>query len=266
MTADAHVMTFNIRYDNPKDGVNSWEKRKEKVAQIILDHQVDILGIQEALHHQVLDLEKMLLNYDWMGVGRDDGIEKGEYSPIFYNKNKFTEVGSGYFWLSESPMQAGSVGWDAAAPRVATFAKLKDNRTGTVVFVLNTHFDHIGRKAREESVKLILQKLNAYTRKEKFPIIVTGDFNADPTSDIIKSLTNKQNPLHLTDAGATAEVYSGPSWTFHGFGKTPIHDRKVLDYVMVRNNVSILEHHVLFDENEKHFPSDHCPVLVKVEF
>lgn len=263
---ETKVMTFNIRYSTKSDGINSWDNRKEKAIQMIWDNEVDILGVQEALHSQVKDLEKGLEGYEWMGVGRDDGIEKGEYSPIFYNARKFSEVGSGYFWLSESPMEAGSKGWDASYTRIATWAKLKDNRTGTVIFVLNTHFDHVGHNARRESVKLIMQKLNVYTKKDKFPIIVTGDFNNVPHSEEIQYLKDTNNPLHLTDARDVSPNVSGPEWTFHDFGRTPIQDRPLLDYVFVKNNISVLNYEVIEGNLGNMWVSDHCPVLVTVQY
>ena len=264
---ETKVMTFNIRYSTKTDGVNSWDNRKEKIVETILNNEVDILGVQEALHSQVIDLEKGLKSYEWMGVGRDDGIEKGEYSPIFYNKNKFSEVGSGYFWLSESPMEAGSKGWDAACTRIATWAKLRDNRNGRVIFVLNTHFDHVGEQARRESAKLLLQKINVYTKKNKFPIIVTGDFNSTPNGDAIQILKNRNNPQSLTDARDVTLKTSGPNWTFHGFGKVPAEKRPLIDYVFVKNKISVLDYQVIEGKlpNNK-WLSDHCSVLVTVEY
>ncbi len=266
IVAETNILSYNIRLDVESDGENRWDNRKEKVVQTILDTEADIVGLQEVLHHQLMYIAESLAYYDWMGVARDDGIEKGEYSPIFYNKNKFSEVGSGYFWLSESPMEAGSKGWDAALPRIATWAKLQDNRTKRVVFVLNTHFDHLGQKARLESAKLILQKINVYTKKEQFPVIVTGDFNADPNNEVIKTITDTRNPFHLTDSRTACSRKSGVDWSFHGFGKTPMKDRTLLDYVFVKNNVSVLEYEVIDNTGVGRYDSDHCPVLVKVQF
>ncbi len=260
-----NVMTFNLRYDGPNDGENSWVHRKDGVTKTILLNNVDILGAQEVLHNQLIDLEKALPDYTWIGVGREDGIEKGEYSPIFYNHNKFTEIGSGYFWLSQTPFAAGSKGWDAACERIATWAKLKDNASGIVFFVLNTHFDHIGQVAREESVKLILDKINLYTRKQQLPTLVLGDFNATPTSTVVKMITDKTNPLHLTDARLAAPKVSGPAWSFHDFGRVPVAKRELIDYVFVRNNVNVLLYEVIDNTKGGTYTSDHCAVVVKVK-
>ncbi|MFV0392541.1 MAG: endonuclease/exonuclease/phosphatase family protein [Paludibacteraceae bacterium] len=266
ITAETNVMTYNIRLDVASDGINKWDNRKERVVQTILSNSADIVGLQEVLHYQLTYIAQQLPDYDWIGVGRDDGIEKGEYSPIFYNTRKFSEVGSGYFWLSKTPMEAGSVGWDAAITRIATWAKLKDNRTGNVVFVLNTHFDHKGQVARRESAKLILQKVHAYTRKEQFPVIVMGDFNSTPQSDAFKSITDSQNNLHLSDTRVLAPIVSGPEWTFHDFGSMSMNKREIIDYVFVKNRVSVLEYKTIQEDEQNGFSSDHCPVLVQVAF
>lgn len=264
--ATTNVMSFNIRYDNKNDGENRWENRKELAIKTVLDNQVDILGMQEVLHNQVLDFQKALPNFERIGVGRDDGIEAGEYSPIFYNTKRFAEVGSGYFWLSEAPMEAGSIGWDAACTRIATWAKLKDLRNGKIIFMLNTHFDHVGKVARAESVKLILQKIDAYTRKDKLPVIVTGDFNATQNSEVVKALTDESNPLHLKDSRSLSPSVKGPAWTFHNFGKRSEEERTLIDYVFVRNNVSVLDFEIIEGFQDGRWISDHCPVLVKLRY
>jgi len=262
--AELNVMTFNIRLDSEKDGLNNWKYRKNMVANTITYYQADIVGTQEVLHNQLLDLEAMLPDYTSIGVGRTDGMEKGEYSAIFYNHKKLTETGSGYFWLSESPLKIGEKGWDAACERIATWAKLKDNQTGKIFFVLNTHFDHIGKKARLESAKLIIDKVKLYSKK--LPVIVTGDFNSTPQSEVIKILTDISNPLHLTDARTVSPTVEGPDWTFHDFGRTPLKDRELIDYIFVKNNVNVLTYKVIDEKVDDTFISDHNPVLVQVQF
>lgn len=261
-----NVMSFNIRYDNKNDGENRWENRKDLAIKTVLDNQVDILGMQEVLHNQVLDLQKALPDYERIGVGRDDGIEAGEYSPIFYNSKRFAEVSSGYFWLSQSPMEAGSLGWDAACTRIATWAKLKDLKSGKIIYVLNTHFDHVGKIARAESVKLILEKIDGYTSKDKLPVIVTGDFNATLDSEVVQTLTDESNPLHVKDSRALSPNVKGPAWTFHDFGKRSIERRTLIDYVFVRNNISVLDFEIIEGYLDGRWISDHCPVLVKVRY
>lgn len=260
-----NVMTFNIRLDTESDSLNSWKYRKENVAKTVLLNNVDILGTQEVLHNQLVDLENSLSDFTSIGVGRDDGEEKGEYSAIFYNTKKFKEDGSGYFWLSETPMMAGSKGWDAACIRIATWVRLKEISTGKIFFVLNTHFDHLGKVARIESAKLILEKIDLYTKKKKLPVILTGDFNAAPTSDVIKILTDKSNSQSLTDSRLISPVVNGPEWSFHNFGKLPLKQRELIDYVFVKNNVKVLSYEMIDGTKTSKFSSDHNALLVKVE-
>ncbi|MBP1663159.1 MAG: putative endonuclease/exonuclease/phosphatase family protein [Bacteroidetes bacterium] len=259
-----NVMTFNVRLDTEADGLNNWKYRKEIAANTITFYQADIVGTQEVLHNQLLDLEKLLPDYSSIGVGREDGMEKGEYSAIFYNNKKLTETGSGYFWLSENPLSIGQKGWDAACERIATWAKLKDNKTGKIFFVLNTHFDHIGKIARRESAKLILNKVKLYSKK--MPVIVMGDFNSEPESEAIQILTDTSNPLCLTDSYRVSPIVQGPEWTFHEFGRLPLNERTRIDYIFVKNNVKVLSYKVIDEKVDNKYVSDHNPVLVQVGF
>ena len=260
-----NVMTFNIRLDVKSDSLNGWAYRKDRVAKTILDNKIDVLGMQEVLHNQLMDVANALPDYTWIGVGRDDGEEKGEYSPIFYNNKKFSEVGSGYFWLSETPMLAGSKGWDAAYVRIATWAKLKDNASRKVFFVLNTHFDNQGETARKESAKLILEKVRLYTKKKKLPIVVMGDFNSTPQSAPHQILTDASNPEHLTDSRTIAETVKGPNWSFHDFGRMPVNERPLIDFIFVKNGVKVLSYEDIDDSKPFECASDHNAIMATVE-
>src|SRR5258705_1409879 len=154
-----NVMTFNIRLNTAVDSLNAWPYRKDKVASQILFHKIDLLGIQEALHVQIMDLKERLPQYKYVGVGRDDGREKGEYSAIFYDTTRFQLLQGQTFWLSETPEEPGSKSWDAAYTRVVTWAKLKDRKTKKEFFAFNTHFDHMGQVARRESAKIVLKRV-----------------------------------------------------------------------------------------------------------
>ena len=175
-----NVMSWNIRYDNPRDGVNAWKNRKDWVAEIITTQKVDIVGLQEVLLRQLDDLKKRLPEMDVYGVGRDDGKSRGEFAPIFFPQERFDLLDKSTFWLSRTPDKVGSRDWDAAITRIASWVKLKDRNTGRVFYVINTHFDHRGEKARAESAALLAKQL-----REKFtehPVILTGDFNTTPDS------------------------------------------------------------------------------------
>ncbi len=257
-----NVMTFNIRYDNPDDSLNNWKYRKENAANAIRFYDVDILGTQEVLHNQLVDLKNFLPGYEALGVGRKDGKEGGEYSALWFKKNRFSLIKSGYFWLSQTPNVPGSLGWDGACERIATWAILKDKRTSKSVFALNTHFDHVGKVARRESVKLILNNISKISKG--LPVIVTGDFNAEPSSSVVKSLTDTNDAEHLTDSRTASPLIYGPAWSFHDFGNIPLNERSLIDYIFVRNGVRVLKYGVLAEMNNSTFLSDHAPVLIRI--
>ncbi len=258
-----NVMTFNVRYDNPDDGKNNWKFRKDRVANAILFYEADIVGTQEVLYNQLKDLKERLKNYNVVGVGREDGKTQGEYSAIFYKKSKFNEIESGYFWLSENPEAVGKKGWDAACERIATWIKLKENSSNKEFFVLNTHFDHEGQIARKESVNLILSKIDKLAKE--LPIIVTGDFNSSPSSNVVKALTDNNNELALKNSRDLSPIVYGADFTFHNFGKTPLEERQIIDYVFVKNNLQVIKHGILAETDKDEFLSDHNPVLVKIK-
>ena len=260
--ASVNIMSFNIRYDNPEDSLDNWKYRKDRAANAIRFYDADIVGTQEVLHNQLEDLKQRLPEYGVIGVGREDGKEKGEYSALWYKKERFTLLDSGYFWLSETPEVAGSKGWDGACERIASWAKLQDMISGKAYFALNTHLDHVGVVARREGISLILDKVNELS--EGLPVIVTGDFNSEPESDVIAHITDPSNPEHLSDARQISPIVYGPAWSFHDFGKIPYEERELIDYVFVRNGLKVLRYGVLAETENNAFLSDHAPVLVTV--
>lgn len=259
-----NVMTFNIRYNNANDSLNAWPYRKDKAASQILFHDVDILGIQEGLHDQVMDLQQALPAFKFVGVGRDDGMQKGEYSAIFYNAGRFQVLGSETFWLSEQPTVAGSKSWDAAITRIVTWAKFKDLRTKKTFFVFNTHFDHIGKIARRESASLLLKKISQIAGKEL--LIVTGDFNAKPKDEPVQVLTNPADPLHLTDTKILSQQpHYGPTGTSNAFGSKETSDDPI-DYIFIKRGFKIIKHATLSQTWQGRFSSDHFPVFATLSF
>ncbi|MEO0334695.1 MAG: endonuclease/exonuclease/phosphatase family protein, partial [Bacteroidota bacterium] len=210
------VISFNIRYDNPGDGEHRWDNRKERVVNLLKFYQADVFGLQEALHHQVTYVEEYFPNYRRVGVGRDDGNTKGEYSPIFYDTTRLQNIAQGTFWLSTTPDKP-SKEWDAALPRIATWVILQNKSTGDKVLVCNTHFDHRGDIARLESAKLLQKKLP--TLADDASVILMGDFNSDPDSAPYQALNDGNN---LVDAYVSSELPPvGPEKSFSGFVVTP---------------------------------------------
>lgn len=262
-TIELNVMSFNIRYDNPDDSLNNWQYRKDVAAQIIKDQKIDLLGTQEVLFNQLNDLKERLPEYNSIGVGREDGKEKGEYSAIFYKKDRFTEIKSGYFWLSETPEVAGSRGWDGACERIATWAILKDKEKGKELFFINTHLDHVGKVARREGTALLLQRVVGLS--EGLPIILTGDFNSRPGSEVVNYITNTGNPIHLADSRLIATEAVGEEGTFHAFGRYPRQNEGRIDYIFVNDRVKVNSYESLPEKLNNIFLSDHVPVVAHVE-
>lgn len=257
-----NVMSFNIRYDNPDDSLNNWQYRKDRAANAIRFYDADIVGTQEVLVNQLADLKERLPQYTAIGVGREDGKEEGEFNCLFFKTDRFENLESGTFWLSENPEEAGSQGWDGACPRVATWARLRDRESGREIFALNTHLDHVGQVARREGINLMFTKVNELSGGA--PVIVTGDFNSTPESDVISHVTNADDPNHLTDSRSVSPIVYGPAWSFHDFGEIPYEYRPLIDYVFVRGDLDVNRYGVLAETENGEFLSDHSPVLVTV--
>ena len=261
---ELNVLTFNIRYNTKNDSLNAWPYRKDNAASQIKFHTVHILGVQEALHEQVMDLGQSLSRYKYVGVGRDDGKTKGEYSAIFYDTTRLKLIESSTFWLSLTPEVPGSKGWDANITRIVTWAKFRDLSNKKIFFVFNTHFDHIGQEARRESAKLIKQKVKDIAGTT--PVIITGDFNAHPSDEPIKILVdeNDQNKFIDTKAVSVTPHY-GPQGTFNGFGSKE-RDSEPIDFIFIKGKWKVLQHATLSQSWGGRFSSDHFPVFAKLSF
>ncbi len=252
---ELELMTYNIKYANENDGENSWSNRKDFITNQLKFYEPDIFGVQEALLPQMEHFISEMPAYKFVGVGREDGDEKGEYSAILYKSEKFRVLKNETFWLSETPEKV-STGWDAALPRICTYALFEDKESGKKFWFFNTHFDHIGVQARQESGKLILRKISEINT-ENLPVILTGDFNLEPQTEAIQSIKNK-----LGDSKEIAEKVSfGSEGTFNGYNfKEPVTRR--IDYIFVNDKVQVLKYGVLTDSKEMRYPSDHFPVII----
>ncbi len=256
------TLSFNIRYNNKGDGVNAWPNRKEKVAALIQFHDVELAGLQEVLIDQMEDLKSLLPGYGWYGIGREDGKNKGEFSPIFYLKARFYLMDYGTFWLSKTPDKP-SKGWDAALNRIVSWGKFRDKKTQNTFYFFNTHFDHKGRNARKQSALLILQKVEEIAGNN--PVILTGDFNTVTTEPPYQALTDHSSPLRLFDAKEITHLpFYGPNSTFGGGFDEACKPGKKIDYIFIKNQVVVLKHGVLTDSWEGICPSDHMPVMAEI--
>lgn len=250
------IIQYNIRMNTPGDKENAWPLRKENVAGLLKFHGADIFNVQEALPEQMDDLTAMFPEFDHIGVGRDDGKRAGEHMGIFYKKARFEKLDDGMFWLSETPDKPG-FGWDAVCNRYVSWIKMKDKTTKKSFYVLDTHFDHRGVKAREESAKMILKYIKDIN-KENLPLILTGDLNLVPTSEPVQTILKE-----LKDAMAVTQTpHYGPVNTSGGFDVKVL--RAKIDYIFVNDGVAVLRHGHLSDSFGLFYPSDHLPVLAEV--
>ena len=257
------VMTYNIRYDNPGDGINTWSNRKEFVCSLIAFHGADIVCIQEGLIQQVRYLRDALKGFEYCGQGRDDGKEAGEYSAVFYRKEMVDLRADSTFWLSPTPSRP-SKGWDAALPRVVTWAFFKAKTSGRSFYVFNTHFDHMGEIARRESARLLVTQIQRIAGKG--PVIVTGDFNSTEQDSAYRILLQPASgvPLLRDSFNISRLPHHGVESTFFGFDARTEDPGERIDFVFVSDGVTVLRHGTLTDFRDGRFPSDHLPVLVEL--
>jgi endonuclease/exonuclease/phosphatase family metal-dependent hydrolase len=253
-------LTYNIRYDNPSDGEDAWPKRRAFLAAQIRFHAPDVFGIQEGLLRQVNYLKETLPEFAMVGVGRDDGKEAGEFSALFYRIERFKLLDSGTFWLSSTP-EKPSKGWDAALERICTWALLLDKRSHKKVWVFNTHYDHIGKLARQASSELILKQIATKNTKND-AVVVMGDLNSEPDDTPI---TTFKTQLLDTKEASLAPAF-GPSGTFNAFEfHKPVTRR--IDYIfMGKGKFKVKQYAVLSDSKDCHYPSDHLPVLAVLDW
>jgi endonuclease/exonuclease/phosphatase family metal-dependent hydrolase len=257
------VMSYNLRFANPSDGSNSWDKRKERVTNLINFYEPGLVGTQEGLLHQLKFISRELPYYQWIGKGRDNGTMEGEFSALFYDTRRFEliENSEETFWLSKTPSKP-SKGWDADFPRIVTVGIFKDKRTKRQFVVLNTHFDHVGDTARLESAKLIVDTIRR--NYSTMPVILTGDFNATPGSKPYKVITGKNTVLR--DAYHTSQTANvGPSFTFEGFTVQSESQKRRIDYIFTNDRFEVKKHAIISSFNQFRYPSDHLPVIATLQ-
>jgi len=258
-----NVITFNIRYDNPADGINAWPNRIGLVEEYLQEESPDIVGFQEALHHQVLELERMMPGYARVGTGRDDGLEGGEYSPIFFKQEVFELLKNGQFWLSETPDVPGSIGPGAVLPRIATWAHLRIRSTGKELFVFNTHYSHVSDEARWLSARIMSERMQHIAGNK--PLIVAGDFNLDIENETYQRLADlfyKENQLiNATENETTYTLLQ--QGTFNGFGY--VDNQPFIDFIFVSPHFQIISSSIDRIKSGDIFISDHWPVTAKLK-
>lgn len=280
------ILSFNLRTAGAMDGKHNWSRRQRSVVKEIRLIAADVLGLQEITHGMMTELKEALPEYEFLGVARDDGHEAGEYSPVVYLKDRFKPIEQGHFWLSETPDTVGAWGWDAACIRIATWAVLEDLRDQSRFFFLNTHTDHEGINAREESSILIRSR--AASLAQSLPIIITGDFNAAPDAKSIRLMTAhptefeqladgdeqrlaalQSTSIKLHDSRSIAELeHLGPDFTFHDYKLPELLQNPgkyrftgIIDYIFVSSGVRCVLHAASTDMAGELCISDHLPII-----
>lgn len=248
------VMSYNIRLGSANDGTNSWAMRYTATGEMLDDQKPDVFGVQEALDYQVRYIEEMC-GYEYVGIGRENGKSEGEHMAIFWNKKTVSMLKWGTFWLSETP-EKPSMGWDAACRRTATWALMKDKRTGKKFYFINTHLDHKGAEAQKNGLKLIVDRLSEIN-PDGYPMVLTGDFNITPDNKALTELDAKmQSARKIAEKTDSLDTYNG--WG-RGSG--------VIDYIYVSGFSSCPEFQTVVKRyNDRKFVSDHYPVVARLIF
>lgn len=256
-----NVATYNMRNDNRQDSINGngWKQRYPVIAGLIRFYDFDIFGTQECLYHQVQDISKELPDYDYYGIGRDDGKHAGEHSEIFFKKDKFKMLGHGDFWLSQTPDKP-SLGWDATCcNRICSWVYLQDKKSGKKFYVFNTHYDYQKDLARNESSKLILKEIKRIAGTQ--PVIFMGDLNGGNETEWYQAIANSDI---LKDTYKEAKHPYAISGSFNGFG-SDVKSDEIIDHIFIGRQFSVIKWGILTDTYHGKFPSDHFPVMAELK-
>ena len=284
-SAQMLVGSYNIRYKNAQDSLRGdlWTKRCQVICDQVNFMSPDIFGAQEVLYPQLQDMLRGLDGYDYIGVGRDDGKQAGEYAAIFYKKNRVRLLSQGNFWLSETPERPG-LGWDAACIRICTWGKFKNLRTKKKFYYFNLHMDHVGIQARREAAKLVVARIKEIAKGA--PVVLTGDFNVDQYDEIYRIFTDSGV---LKDSYVSARLRFAENGTFNSF-KSDLFTKSRIDHIFVSPKTRVEAYGVLtnsywvpdtmtapsqkasdapqeisFQRYQRRLPSDHYPVFVRLK-
>ena len=255
-TAELRLATFNIRMGGADQGDRAWPNRKGLVAETIQKMNPDLLGLQEAFRYQIDDLQKSLPDYTWLGVGRDDGKNAGEFSPIFYRKELFNVLRSGTFWLSDTPNTPGSMTWGNACTRICTWATMKRKSNGDQIVIFNTHWDHRGQKSRVLSADLMLKQIQKHAERN---IILMGDFNATETNPALQKITSSG----FQNCFLSRHLHGDNRGTFHPWNGRA-QPKKTIDHIFIRPKAEIQKAWIERHHEGRQWPSDHFPVVAVI--
>ena len=259
------AVAFNIRFDNPKDGENAWPNRKEMVGKWIESESPDVIGLQEALRHQINDIKKVATAYSEYGVGRDDGKSRGEHCTILYLKKRFTldKKDCGTFWFSDTPEKIASKSWGNEIPRICTWARLIHKKTGKGFYLYNVHYDHQSQSSRIGASNLIIERISNRKQSNE-PIILMGDFNAAEKNPAITVF--KEEPLKLVDTFRVVKSDEKMVKTFHGFRGGSFMGGKIDHVFILPKTAKVRSAEIVRFNKDERYLSDHYPVRAKLSF
>lgn len=259
------AVAFNIRFDNPKDGENAWPNRKEMVGKWIESESPDVIGLQEALRHQINDIKKVATAYSEYGVGRDDGKSRGEHCTILYLKKRFTldKKDCGTFWFSDTPEKIASKSWGNEIPRICTWARLIHKKTGKGFYLYNVHYDHQSQSSRIGASNLIIERISNRKQSNE-PIILMGDFNAAEKNPAITVF--KEEPLKLVDTFRVVKPDEKMVKTFHGFRGGSFMGGKIDHVFILPKTAKVRSAEIVRFNKDERYLSDHYPVRAKLSF
>ncbi len=269
-----NIMTFNIPMGGMRGNTQTaWSNRRQIVFDILKNHHIDVVGMQEVQRPQLDDIRQELPQYGEVGVGRDDGQTKGEYTAILYNKDRFMmyEDDASNFWLSQTPEVAGSKSWNTAYTRICTWVRLIEKETGNAFYVFNTHLDYASRLAREQGLLVIYDRIMA--RENNEPVILMADFNASENETVIKYIKGlaplgkedtqpAPNPMFLVDTFRKLHPDAKDILTRHDWKGTRQGDK--IDFILTSPRIKVLDAQILYDNVNGQYPSDHYPVMATV--
>jgi endonuclease/exonuclease/phosphatase family metal-dependent hydrolase len=275
------VMSFNIRYGTARDGDNAWELRRGAVVEVIEAFGAEVLGLQEALHFQLEELAAAMPRYERIGVGRDDGIEAGEYAAILIDRSRLEVLAQGTFWFSDTPDVPGSTSWGNDIPRICTWARLRDRASGRAFQVYNVHWDHISQPSRERSAELLMRTIarqvlsgeDPSASDQPEPVIVTGDFNAGEANPAFRRLLGVRSEARevleaperaLLDTFRLLHPAARDVGTFNGFEGVTTGEK--IDAILVSEEWEVVVAEIVRAAPEGRHPSDHFPVTATLQF
>jgi endonuclease/exonuclease/phosphatase family metal-dependent hydrolase len=252
------VMTFNLRYASATPP-NAWPQRRPVVRDLLREYAPDLIGTQEGLYPQLKDIAADLPGYAWIGLGREGG-SRGEFMAVFYKTDRLEPLEFDHVWLSDTPNVIGSRSFGNTLPRMVTWVRFRDRRTGQEFYCFNTHFDHRSQESREKSARLVLREVEKL--KTTQPVLLIGDFNATAGANTVYDILVNANAFR--DTWTTAKQRGEQVGTFHDF-KGPANALWRIDWILARGPVVTLSTEVVTYQKDGQYPSDHFPVVAKVQ-